>query len=108
MRGTSVHFVTIQWVGICGSLQGITFGAVIDRQGLFYNYPGKFTLGLASAQSFVRAIRDSLPPRKGLVPNPVSRRRAASIISPSPYFRIQTHYLEEGSRCSLRFKSRLM
>jgi glycine/D-amino acid oxidase-like deaminating enzyme len=79
-----------------------------DRQGLFYIYPGKFTLGLASAQSFVRAIRDSLPPRKGLVPNPVSRRKVASMVGPSPYFGIQTHYLEKDSNGSLRFKSRLM
>jgi glycine/D-amino acid oxidase-like deaminating enzyme len=79
-----------------------------EARGLFYIYPGKFTLGLASAQSFVRAIRESLPPRKALVPSPIPRRRAASMISPSPYLGIQTHYLERDSRGALRFRSRLM
>jgi glycine/D-amino acid oxidase-like deaminating enzyme len=76
--------------------------------GLFYIYPGKFTLALSAAQSFVNNILESLPSRRQIISDPIPRRRVASMISASPYYGIQTHYLEKNSSGALKFKSRLM
>jgi glycine/D-amino acid oxidase-like deaminating enzyme len=80
-----------------------------QSEGLYYLYSGKFTLGLSAAQSLVRAIRGTLPTNRVASPSSAaSRRRSSSLIAPSPYYGLQTHYLQPAQDRGLHFNLRLM